>query len=1214
MANVAQRSSLLTSNQRSHSSEQPIQLYTFGTLQVVRDAQTVTESDWHTRQARQLLKILITARPRPVSTDRLIDLLWPNSTPQAAATTLRSAINALRNVLEPDRRSRVPSKYIITEAPGYAFYEHADIWLDVEHFEQLLNRAEVATDAAARQPLLEAAVELYQDDYLAGDPYADWAQGEREKLRERYFAALLDLAALRAGQANYTAAIAACRRIIARDDVRENAYQALMRYQAESGDSASALLTYERCRTLLAEELGADPSPLTQAWHQQILNGEIGPQSVGGGAAAAPTGSQRGGLPVANSASPAKLTLPRQQLILAGERLVDGLESDGHSPYFIGRLHELTLLTEHLLQAKQGHGSLLLLDGEAGVGKTHLAHHLLQQVADETLTVIHATCQPLEQQLPFAVLVDGLGRFLHTLPDAVLRTFPAASLAQLAQLSPSLQDRLPELSVATVESVGNGDENRQRLINGLIALLTTLAEARPVLFFLDDLQWADGETLAVLGRLAQRLPALPIFFLLAYRSGEMMENPTLETLIHTLRRGNAQVIHSLQRFDQEEVTDLATALLGTALAEEHTTLQNLVALLYKTTGGNPLFATEALRALQERQAGGDVEDWRALLQTTPADPRHAEAESLGYAAENSALHALVHNPRVQEIILERVRRLPAPVRNLLHLCAVIGRDFSLDLLEQVASAAPTTDLVTELEMLLQRNFLLERADERIDFSHQIVRQVAYENMSVLQRRRLHLRVATALAASSRALEMPGEIAHHYRQSGGSTNELVAQYSLLAGERLLHTSGFPQAVAHFDEALRLFDPASVQAAPWIGRALQGRGLAYESLFDPVGVTESYHRLQQWARTQGDRPLLLTAYSRQTSMLSLLGQQRESNELLLELIKALADSSMNEQAIDGRSSAIMHDLFRRRQEIYQPDMLSLAETGSATETEQATAHWVAYQPPAPVVAQPVETILAALEPVHAVLPLFEYGWALLVQGQLDEATRCLEAAVALARQTDQPSIAGIAYHQLAVAARMMGDLERCYSLNEESLAINRTLQGRAGELVSMWPRIGSGFAALHLGNLAEAEGRFQRVANFLQDLDAFRNHYNSATIGLGLVALARGEQTTAQTLLTQALTDPVNLYPYTHVHALLGLAQLAAQAADLAGCRALLQRALTFAGERSLLEEYVEVILAMAQLMPAQVPVAQLLDDLLIYLRAQGLTAFVARLAEAKAGMI
>ncbi len=175
-----------------------IRISTFGSLQVQRGDYTVSEADWHTRQARQLLKILLTERPRALSADRLIEILWPNSTPAAAATTLRSAINALRNVLEPERPNRAPSRYIVTQAPGYAFHLHPDIWLDVEVFQKELETSRQSKSLEERKLHLRQALDLYVDDYLTSDPYADWVRAERERLQELYFGAVLQMAELQA--------------------------------------------------------------------------------------------------------------------------------------------------------------------------------------------------------------------------------------------------------------------------------------------------------------------------------------------------------------------------------------------------------------------------------------------------------------------------------------------------------------------------------------------------------------------------------------------------------------------------------------------------------------------------------------------------------------------------------------------------------------------------------------------------------------------------------------------------------------------------------------------------------------------------------------------------------------------------------------------------------------------------------------------------------
>ena len=269
-----------------------------------------------------------------------------------------------------------------------------------------------------------------------------------------------------------------------------------------------------------------------------------------------------------------------------------------------------------------------------------------------------------------------------------------------------------------------------------------------------------------------------------------------------------------------------------------------------------------------------------------------------------------------------------------------------------------------------------------------------------------------------------------------------------------------------------------------------------------------------------------------------------------------------------------------------------------------------PPPPVADAPAE-ILQTLSPLHAALPLFIYGWILRIQGQLSAAIHTLQAVVDLAKTTSQPIIAGMAYHQLAIAARMKGDGGASQTLNAQSLVINQAMPGAAAELTSMWPRISSAFMALQHNELTAAERRLRRVANFLGDQDLYRSYRNSAQIGLGLVALARGEHAAAQTQLQSALADPVNLYPYIYVQGLLGLATIAHHQGEAALCRQTLQQALAYAGQRSLVEEYMETVLKLATLHPPAAPVQSLLTTTLAYLEPLDLTPAIQQLRVALA---
>ncbi|MFN3982393.1 MAG: ATP-binding protein [Caldilinea sp.] len=1066
-------------------------------------------------------------------------------------------------MLEPDRPNRAPSRYIVTQTPGYAFHLSPEIWLDVDEFEHLLNRANSLSDSTLRLQLLERAIELYSDDYLISDPYADWLQAERERLRERFFSALLVAADIYAESGHYTEAITMCRRMLARDEVRENAYQSLMRFQAESGDSAGALLTYERCRTILSEELGADPSPLTQLLHQRILNGEIETRPV--------INTPLVIMPAPVFSAPSPALRERGPAGLPQRTLLTVLDA-GFPSAFIGREREMAVLQERLRSAQSGRGEWLLLYGEAGVGKTRLAYQLLREAADLSMTVISASCQVLERNLSFAPLADALGRYFYGLPDENVQSLPVATLSSLAQIIPSLQDRIQHAPLLSIDMTSNAEENRQRLIDSIVTTITVLATMRPMVLFVDDLQWADPDTLATLNRLVHRLSDLPLFLLMAYRNEDLSENEALMTFVPAVNRIQRDAQLPVPRFAQQHVqqlVELHLTELGEKAPPAIAETTQLGKLLYETTQGNALFVAEALHDLDERLSLGET-GYRL-------DRATIESAEGGFTPLLT-----LRSHRIQEIINERIERLPTDARAVLNLCAVIGRDFSLELLESAA----TLDPLGGLETLLERKFLLERPDERIDFAHHLVRQTVYEQLSLLQRRRLHLAVAEALVDLGQGALNPGEIAFHYGHAGSSHRLLAVQYSVQEGEKLLRTYGFRQAIEAFDRALSLLDSLPEAPSDWMRRALQGRGIAYEGLFDPEGVTETYRRLQSWAREHGDRALILATYSRLTTMLGLLGQQAESNQALDEFLHAI-------MPVEG-DMPTLRDLLERRRRIYAPAI------------NDDNGEWTPYQPAPPPVANPESDILHFLEPVHAVVPLFEYGWVLLVQGQLGEATRVLEAVVDLATETNQPSIASAAYHQLAMTARILGDAEQSQALNEESIAINRAVAGAAGELGSMWPRISSGFLSLQAGRLDEAERRFRRVAEMPGNDAFFRAYRNSADIGLGLVALARGDIDAARRLLESAQADNTNFYPYTYVQALLGLARIADATDDIPRRDELLRHALHFAGQRSLLEEYMLILVEVVHMRPTGAPLDMLIDSALDYVQSIHLESGIATL--------
>ncbi|NPA91521.1 MAG: AAA family ATPase [Chloroflexi bacterium] len=1052
-----------------------------GTFEVERDGHPIPESEWHTQQAKQVLKILVLARGRAVPSDKLMEWLWPGANPSATATTLRSTIHALRRALEPDRAPRVPSRYIVTRSPGYAFQPTEDTWVDVYRFEELLEQAERARRAREKRRLLSEALELYRGDLLEEDPYAEWALLERERLRERYLDALLALADLHAQAGELDKAIAACRRALARDEYREAAYRALMRYQALAGDVAAALNTYDRCRTMLQQEFGAEPAPQTQALYRTILSGEV------------QTLRPKSAAPV-EEMSPARVLLPPYELPF--------------QEVFVGRDAELSRLRQAVEQALGGHGGVVAVTGDVGMGKTHLVLHALQHVPVRA-TVVGVRCLAVEQALPFAPLTHVLRRLLDSIPAETWASLPPFALAQVAQRVPALHDLLPDLPPVPDTTP---EENRSRLIDGIGNVLVALSDRHPLILFLDDVQWADEATLTTLGRLAYRAPRHPLLLVLTYPTGALAEKEDLRELVSQLRHDGI-----LREWRVEELTeeDVRTFLARVWDAPEEV-IASLAKHVYEQTEGVPLYVVEVVR--------------EALSRTDEVpDPRHIPP------VQN------VHH--IRTLILNRVERLSPEARDVLALAAVIGREFPLDVLETAA----TRDPLPGLEELLRHQFLVEVGDDRVAFVHEVVRQVIYASLSTLARRRLHRQVAEALIALHGPDAGPHAVnaAYHFRHAGSRYISTALRYTVLAGDYLRRTYGFREAGEHYRRALKLANHVlpDEQAQEWVRRAYMGLGLAYEALGDWEGIVTTYTALHEWAEKMGDKALALRAARRLMSALTVVGRLDEAAIMAGDVLAALGDGP----------AGVMREIFTRLRVVF----------GRSTSTEPATTlHFRSSEPP----TQPEPWVEASrlLGEELAPLPLSLYGWSLALQGHLEEATACLSYAAQLAQEKALLPYAVMALHFAAHVDFLRGDLRSLQHHLDEGFRLARQVPTAGWS--TLWGQVFEAYIHLHLGDVSGAEQRFRALDEALTGRQGFRAHHLSVWVGLTLVALARDDVEAAVARLDPVLARRDTLDVVSSFWSYVAEAAIARRQGDVAAAVEHAQEALRLAGQRGLLFEY------------------------------------------------
>ena len=745
-------------------------LYLLGPPRIECNSEIV---DLDTRKATALVTYLAVTRQRH-SRDALAALLWPEYDQVHARATLRRTLSTLNKALTG------PWLEIDREHAGLNF--NADIWVDVHEFRSYLaacrlhNHAPTETCSACLQPLSEA-VALYDDDFLAGfglrdsPSFDDWQFFQADSLRRDLASALERLVQCYSATGDFESAIAYARRWLMLDRLHEAAHRLLMQLYIWSGQRGAALHQYRECVEVLERELGVAPLEATARLYQAIKERQEIPLP---GPLRAPTAVVPGAS-VAVEAVP--LTTASALLDTAPDS--QAFPSGVNYP-LVDRSAEWSTLMD-VYNGISADGHMIILEGEAGIGKTRLAEEFLAYARGANIIV--AQCYEGETHLAFGPVVAGLraaiarkgsGRWLEDIPAPWLSE-ASRLLPELLTLRRGLPAPLP------LDSPGA----QSRFFEGLRQVLFAVCKGtQPGIIFFDDVHWADGATLDLLSYLVRRLRDQPVCLLVTWRSKRVSNDPRLNQLQNeALRAGKATVI-SLSRLSLSDVRELVQAITP-ALSRD------LVERLYQETEGLPFFLVEYLKAITSGVLSAESEDW-----SPPGGVRDLIASRLGTASETG--------------------------RQLLSTAAVIGRSFDFDTLREV-SGRSEEETVTALEELIAQGLVEEMRGGtgeqalNYDFSHERLRALVNEETSLARRRLLHRRVAETLVGHMRENRsnavLAGQIAYHYQMAGSEA--VAAEYYKQAGERARSLYANAEALAHLRMALALGHPDAAALHESIG---------------------------------------------------------------------------------------------------------------------------------------------------------------------------------------------------------------------------------------------------------------------------------------------------------------------------------------------------------------------------------------------------------------
>jgi class 3 adenylate cyclase len=405
-------------------------------------------------------------------------------------------------------------------------------------------------------------------------------------------------------------------------------------------------------------------------------------------------------------------------------------------PTLVGRDADLSVLEDALLSALRGDGGVVIVGGEAGMGKTRLVNALAMRARRLGCVVISGACSEAELSLPYLPFLEAIGNYFETadLPAIRERLGPAAE--ELAQLFPQMGRPTP--------TAGDAGQAKLRLFESILLLLRDAARSRALMLILEDLHWADPATRELLDYATRRLRSTNVLVVATYRTDELHRKHALLPTIQGWRRAGHVELVELEALDAPRVADMVCAIF-----DEESVTDEFRDFLHDRSEGNPFVLEEMLRDALDR---GDI------FHNEKGWDRKSIVE--------------IRIPRtVKDTLLQRLERLAHEHVAVLSAASVIGRSFDLKTLAAVAGV-DEAGVLAALEASVTAQLLEEedRTSGRYRFRHALTREAVYEDLVVPRRQQLHSRVADVLAARSDRAAV--DLANHLLMAGRH-NEAVA---------------------------------------------------------------------------------------------------------------------------------------------------------------------------------------------------------------------------------------------------------------------------------------------------------------------------------------------------------------------------------------------------------------------------------------------------------